>query len=265
MFECADEEHCVLRVAGDAPPTALSAALDTEPARLDTDDAHQVDLWHRRAHVESMRQRMLERYPTRLPRFTALGYRHARAAPELNAMVRHFLDEHPFEHKESNGWRREPWSDDEINVNQWEVDTYVLYVSDELRAAIVAHYHDVLAEWAGVAADELVSTSVYGIRAYTNGSILATHVDRPDTHVISSILNCGQRGVRRPWLLQVTGFDGVEASIDMQPGDSVFYESATVPHGRYVAFDGDAYFNVFTHFKTADWAERIEGMIDHRQ
>lgn len=43
--------------------------------------------------------------------------------------------------------------------------------------------------WTGV---RLKSTACYGVRLYFRGSVLATHVDRVDTHVVSAIINVAQ-------------------------------------------------------------------------
>lgn len=44
-------------------------------------------------------------------------------------------------------------------------------------------------EWVGV---PLKSTACYGVRLYYRGSVLANHVDRIDTHVVSAIINVAQ-------------------------------------------------------------------------
>ncbi|CAN0013427.1 unnamed protein product, partial [Sphacelaria rigidula] len=44
-------------------------------------------------------------------------------------------------------------------------------------------------EWSGL---KLKPTSCYGVRTYHRGSVLANHVDRLDTHVISAIINVSQ-------------------------------------------------------------------------
>ena len=43
-------------------------------------------------------------------------------------------------------------------------------------------------------------TATYGVRRYTNGSWLTSHVDRFNTHVISAIINLGQ-SLTEPWPL----------------------------------------------------------------
>merc|ERR1719278_143671 len=40
---------------------------------------------------------------------------------------------------------------------------------------------------------ELIGTSIYGIRKYTNGAKLMPHLDHMETHIISAILNIGQK------------------------------------------------------------------------
>jgi prolyl 4-hydroxylase len=54
-------------------------------------------------------------------------------------------------------------------------------------------------QWAGL---KLAPTSVYGIRRYRSGALLATHVDRTNTHVISAILNIAQE-VLEDWPLYI--------------------------------------------------------------
>lgn len=44
-------------------------------------------------------------------------------------------------------------------------------------------------EWSGT---KLKSTACYGVRNYFRDSVLANHVDRVDTHVISGIINVEQ-------------------------------------------------------------------------
>ena len=51
-------------------------------------------------------------------------------------------------------------------------------------------------------------TSLYGIRVYTNNSVLLNHVDRSATHAVSAIIQVDQR-VEDDWLLEVIGHDRV--------------------------------------------------------
>ncbi len=64
---------------------------------------------------------------------------------------------------------------------------------------------------------------------------------------------CGE-GARRvfSWPLEVYDHAGRARNVSMCPGDVVLYESHTVLHGRPFALRGDAYANVFVHFKPRD-------------
>ena len=54
--------------------------------------------------------------------------------------------------------------------------------------------------WAGV---ELEETDMYGMREYTTGARLLTHVDREATHAASLIVNIAQENVSKPWTVEV--------------------------------------------------------------
>ena len=94
---------------------------------------------------------------------------------------------------------------------------------------------------------EVTECSLYGIRVYTEGAILATHVDRMPL-VSSAILNVDQ-DVDEPWPIEVIGHDGKAYNITMEPGDMVLYESHSVLHGRPFPLKGRFYANIFIHFE----------------
>ena len=102
-------------------------------------------------------------------------------------------------------------------------------------------------EWSGV---KLQHTATYGVRRYTNGSWLTSHVDRFNTHVISAIINLGQ-SVTEPWPLYIMDNEGAEQSVVLDPGEMVWYESARAVHGRPRPLSGEYYDNLFIHFSPA--------------
>jgi prolyl 4-hydroxylase len=63
-------------------------------------------------------------------------------------------------------------------------------------------------QWTG---QRLAECSLYGIRIYEEGAILATHVDRLPL-VSSAIINVDQ-DVDEPWPLEVIGHDGKAVNI----------------------------------------------------
>jgi len=54
-------------------------------------------------------------------------------------------------------------------------------------------------EWSGM---ELKETACYGIRVYQPGSFLYNHVDRTETHLISSTISVGH-DLNKPWPLYI--------------------------------------------------------------
>lgn len=72
-----------------------------------------------------------------------------------------------------------------------------------LKQAIWDSARDTIQEWTG---EELTECSLYGIRTYTEGAVLATHVDRLPL-VSSAIVNVAQ-DVDEPWPLEVISHDG---------------------------------------------------------
>jgi hypothetical protein len=62
----------------------------------------------------------------------------------------------------------------------------------------------------------LTQCSLYGVRVYYEGSVLAPHVDRLPL-VSSAIINVAQ-DVDEPWPLEVIGHDGRAENVTMEPG-----------------------------------------------
>jgi prolyl 4-hydroxylase len=88
---------------------------------------------------------------------------------------------------------------------------------------------------------------LYGIRIYTEGSVLNTHVDRLPL-VSSAIVNVDQ-DVDEPWPLEVIGHDGKAHNVTLLPGEMALYESHSILHGRPFPLKGKYMANVFVHFE----------------
>jgi len=116
-----------------------------------------------------------------------------------------------------------------------------------------------LQEWTG---EELTPCSLYGIRVYKEGAVLASHVDRLPL-VSSAIINVAQ-DVDEDWPIEVIGHDGKAHNVTMAPGDMVLYESHSVLHGRPFPLKGRYYANIFIHFEPTGHTLRHHGDIhDH--
>lgn len=113
-----------------------------------------------------------------------------------------------------------------------------------LKNNIWSEAKSVIGEWTG---QDLTQCSLYGIRVYRDGAILAPHVDRLPL-VSSAIINVDQ-DVDEPWPLEVYGHDGRAYNVTMEPGDMVLYESHSVIHGRPYPLKGRYMANIFVHFE----------------
>ena len=81
-------------------------------------------------------------------------------------------------------------------------------------------------------------------------------MDRFNTHVISAILNIGQKVVEE-WPLYILDNEGAKHSVVLEAGEMLLYESARVVHGRPQALVGEYYDNLFIHYRpSGDWYSR---------
>ena len=118
-------------------------------------------------------------------------------------------------------------------------------------------------EWGGM---KLFPTSAYGVRLYQNGSSLVMHHDKTHTHVISSIVHIAHEyhNDSRPWPIQIEDHDGNLHSVNLKPGQMLFYESAKCLHGRMQTFHGKYYGSIFLHYAPVDktkWGYDVEQVI----
>jgi len=90
---------------------------------------------------------------------------------------------------------------------------------------------------------ELFPTYSY-FRVYERGHALAKHTDRPACE-ISLTLCLGYRA-ERPWPILIEGPSGV-SSIELAPGDGLFYRGIECPHWRE-PLEGEQAVQVFLHY-----------------
>jgi len=114
-------------------------------------------------------------------------------------------------------------------------------------------------EWSGVPLHEEIS---YGLRVYRNQSNLLMHVDKPETHVISSILHIDSSPDSKPWPIIIEDFQGNTNEVVLKSGDMLFYESSKCLHGRPQIFNGSWYSSIFTHYSPINW-NKNSGMNAH--
>eukprot|EP00804_Cyclotella_cryptica_P021530 CCRYP_005823-RB/>CCRYP_005823-RB protein AED:0.42 eAED:0.42 QI:104/1/1/1/0.66/0.5/4/324/478 len=206
------------------------------------------DTWSACSVTEVDRIEMSFRQPASMQNYTELGFKKIRAPEEVWLRIKKFWDEN----KDKKNWSPENWPKGNTYTNHWQAPTYMVNVEDtklrgagyNLKKKVWDAAREVISEWTG---EELTECSMYGIRVYTEGSILATHVDRMPL-VSSAILNVDQ-DVDEPWPIEVYAHDGKAYNVTMEPGDMVLYESHSVLHGRPFPLKGRYYANIFIHFE----------------
>ncbi len=102
-------------------------------------------------------------------------------------------------------------------------------------------------DWSGM---QLVDSACYGFRAYQRGCYLHNHVDRTNTHIISSTI-CIDSQLEQPWPLYIEDIYGESHQVNLQPGEFLFYEGARLLHGRPWPLVGDYYVGMFVHYRPA--------------
>jgi hypothetical protein len=195
---------------------------------------------------EKDRVEMSLRQPKSMYNYTQLGYTKIRAPEKVFKLIKEFWD--------ANKKREKPerWPAGNTYVNHWTSPTYMVSVEDTaleggghaLKQMIWNAARDTISEWTG---QQLAECSLYGIRVYKEGAVLAPHVDRLPL-VSSAIINVDQ-DVDEPWPLEVIGHDGKATNVTMVPGDLVLYESHSILHGRPFPLKGRFMANVFVHFE----------------
>lgn len=193
--------------------------------------------------------------PSVMENYTHVGYAKVKTPPIIRQLLQKFWSDN-IGHEIV-----ERWSPGNTYVNHWDVPTKMLDVgredlpsplTNQQRWTLVQQVQSVLEEWTK---QSLVFTSVYGIRIYQKGAILAPHVDRLPL-VSSAIIHVAHGGPEgddkdnsQPWILEVIGHDGKARNITMEDDDMLLYESHSIIHGRPFPLHGSYYANVFVHFE----------------
>ncbi|KAL3934816.1 MAG: hypothetical protein SGBAC_009546 [Bacillariaceae sp.] len=189
---------------------------------------------------------MTLRQPKGMYNYTKLGYTKIRAPDNVFKLIKDFWD------KNNGRETLERWGVGNTYTNHWDAPSYMLSVENEqfegggfvLKQHIWNAARDTISAWTG---QQVAECSLYGIRIYKEGAVLAPHVDRLPL-VSSAIINVDQ-DVDEPWPLEVIGHDGIAVNITMEPGDLVLYESHSIIHGRQFPLKGRFMANVFVHFE----------------
>ncbi len=175
-----------------------------------------------------------------LPNHTRTGYRRDRMPAELFSRLRDFYERRGDAAREESvpGY---------IHA-QTGAASEMIDLPRDLKVEVSKALRPVLEAWCG---NRLESTAVYGIRRYRRGAVLKMHRDRPETHIISAILNIAQQ-VDEDWPLCLEDNYYRRLEITVRPGDMLLYEGARLLHGRPSPLVGNEYSSIFVHFKPGD-------------
>jgi len=193
-----------------------------------------------------------------LPRYTASGCLCAKVPPTLKqGLVREYL-------RKRAGSHTSPETDAALVEFQSESArpgmTWI--TGSDAEAALRSWLSAALATWCGL--PRLDHTATYGVRTYKQGSRLTPHTDRYLTHAISAIIHIEKKLVTTDWPLEVLPHEAshVHQVFLTDDLDCLFYESATVPHGRLQPLEGEEYSNLFVHFSPPGWSSKAEKLMN---
>jgi len=234
----AERRQRTRRGRGDgAREAAASAAPPSGPRPL----RHEFPLLNSRAEYEQY---------LRYPHFTRDGIKLVSLPPALRErLIKTWL-----ENRKDRTLERA--DDVYVRSNGGRNPMYIVQIDPDVKRDVQQFVFDELTRWTGL---DLKHTYTYGIREYTNGASLMTHVDRGATHILAAIVHVGQIDVRQPWALTTENKYDPPADHLLGDGhDVALYEAATLAHGRPEPLDGDVYANLFFHYAPHDWAEQVE-------
>lgn len=194
--------------------------------------------------------------PEDLPSFTDLGFTVMKVPDEAWAKVQSMY----ARLKDSAVNEDFPHKEDFIQgLNEKTSEILNLEVLHEERDELHEMLKPIHEEWAGV---NLEPTFIYGIRSYLRGTGLKCHVDKIESHHISSIIivdknlkcGCQHRDEADDWALDIQAHNGEWHKVYAKPGYMILYESAKCMHGREDLFGGTYFRNMFVHYKLKDFA-----------
>ncbi|MEJ8567678.1 hypothetical protein [Elongatibacter sediminis] len=144
---------------------------------------------------------------------------------------------------------------DEIQTTEPGVIPVLFHEDPEFNRAVCEALKPMHETWAGM---RLTESACYGFRVYQRGSYLHNHVDRTQTHIISSTI-CVDSRLDEPWPLYLEDIEGRPHQVNLEPGEFVFYEGARLIHGRPWALQGDYYIGMFVHYRPLSLANHSAG------
>ena len=174
-----------------------------------------------------------------IPSYTEIGFTKQNLPKDIYAKIIKFYKSNLTNKQEENvagGYIH--------NIKENKESSITIELPDKLKDEIHFSIHSSIEEWSGI---KLLPTYVYGVRMYLDGAILNSHKDREETHIIGTIINVDQK-VIEDWYLEIEDHQSKIHKVLLEPGEMIFYESATLKHGRPEPLSGEYYSNIFCHY-----------------
>ena len=148
--------------------------------------------------VEETLQKEWQRHLNVKRTFSPIGFDKGRLPDDVFAS----LGAYYYNNRNSPNKVHEEWGSHKgPYVNYWETDVNFIQIPWHLKSRWQGRLLKLVEAWTGV---ELDITDMYGMREYTQGARLLTHVDRESTHAASLIVNIAQENVSKPWTVEVS-------------------------------------------------------------
>lgn len=242
------------------------------PSRAHVVERHRVTEWPDQRMLGEIEHeaRVTRTQPQAFHNYTKLGFRLLKKEKDWGGMMdSSFQDAHQrlTQWYEDNRHHARPEQAADLYdsiLTSYENDIFFAQPPEELIGVVAAGVQRALEDWAQIERGSLKRTAVYGIRMYRRNASLKFHVDIWETHVLSAILSIGQRGMDRPWPLEIRDHSGKMQKVKDKAGDVVLYESATCEHGRTELLRGREFANIFMHFAPkSGWGPKYPELIAH--
>jgi len=224
---------------------------------LDTDYVPNTPGWKRemerrfhQAHRQTSRGDRYQSYVNAVsaaltvPNFTESGWGLTKAPQYLIDILRDQLHKGVDDHHKHGGLYNESDSKAIFGPNK-----PFMVPNNEMNRQALHELLPVHEAWSKV---KLKPSMAYGLRVYQDEASLLMHVDKTDTHVISSILHVDHDPDSEPWPIVIQDYHGNLNEVVLESGDMLLYESSKCTHGRPIPFKGSWYSSLFIHYAPSE-------------
>ncbi|KAG5191147.1 hypothetical protein JKP88DRAFT_11258 [Tribonema minus] len=145
----------------------------------------------------------------------------------------------------SHSMVQETWPEGSVNVNHWEVPTYMVQMSVFLQKRTLAVLQPIAEAWYG---QPLAPLEVRPTRSFRRNSVVANHVEPHEDSAVAVKVVVECRSCER-WPLFVGRPDGEVDAMYAAYGDMIMCDSLCVVQGRPLPLEGAMHSEFEAHFK----------------